>query len=129
LVEFVLYNHREIEQAIIKARLDTYGRTASTEKEALRNLTPLRSVRLNNTRSLKRPELWLKWREKFLDNIEGVQADIVKSRYEDNQPYQIFCLENNISQTTYQNLLKDVRSFGIMIAIEMGLIFVTKEKE
>lgn len=92
-------------------------------------MTPLRSVRLNNTRSLKRPELWLKWREKFLDNIEGVQADIVKSRYEDKQSYQVFCLENNISQTTYQSLLKDVRSFGIMIAIEMGLLFVTKDKE
>ena len=92
-------------------------------------MTPLRSVRLNNTSSLKRPELWLKWREKFLDNIEGVQADIVKSRYEDKQSYQVFCLENNISQTTYQSLLKDVRSFGIMIAIEMGLLFVTKDKE
>ena len=92
-------------------------------------MTPLRSVRLNNTRSLKRPELWLKWREKFLDNIEGVQADIVKSRYEDKQSYQVFCLENNISQTTYKSLLKDVRSFGIMIAIEMGLLFVTKDKE
>ena len=92
-------------------------------------MTPLRSVRLNNTRSLKRPELWLKWREKFLDNIEGVQADIVKSRYEDKQSYQVFCLENNISQGTNQNLLKDVRSFGIMIAIEMGLLFVTKDKE
>lgn len=128
-MEFVLYSHRDIEQAIIKARLDTYGHKASTEKEALRNLTPLRSVRFSNGRSLKRPELWLKWREKFLNNLEGIQADIVKSRYEDNQPYQIFCLENNISQGTYQNLLKDVRSFGIMIAIEMRLIFVTKDKE
>lgn len=128
-MEFVLYSHRDIEQAIIKARLDTYGHKASTEKEALRNLTPLRSVRFGNGRSLKRPELWLKWREKFLNNLEGIQADIVQSRYEDNQPYQVFCLENNISQGTYQNLLKDVRSFGIMIAIEMGLIFVTKEKE
>lgn len=134
LIEFVLYNHKAIENAICEARLDIARSGNSrkdeisrpTENAALRNLNPLKSVVFGG-HFLKKPERWMEWRKVFLNSIQGVQADIVRSRYDKKQNYTIFCIDNSISQATYQNLLKDVRCFGVMIAIEMGLISVIQK--
>lgn len=133
-IDFVFYNEGKIRIAIAEMRLDD-GRPHIPQKteladptagQALKNLTPLKSVMLNCEQSLEYPERWLividkTWQWAKAQN--DCRYEIARRRYA-QENWQKTCKELHISNTTRRRLFDFVRMYASLHAVQLGLIHV-----
>ena len=127
-IDFVFFNEKRIRDAVnderygVKARTERNGSGMGdpTASEAIRNITPLISVRLGDG-SLEFPEHWLK----VIDATKlWAQGDrlVVALDYYAGEIWKITAAKLSISMPTYYRLLDDVRNYASLCAVQLGLI-------
>ena len=137
-IDFIFFNEAEIRLLVADARNNLKVpiiRNASqipdpTAKEAIANLTPIKSITLKG-KELNRPEEWLKvidtsysW-AKEQDNPRYVVA---KLKYM-GEDYRLICAKCHISIKYQYLLIERFRMFAADEAYELGLIDKEEHKE
>lgn len=133
-IDFVFYNEGKIRVAVAEMRLDD-GRPHIPQKielsdptvsQALRNLTPIKSVMLNCGQSLEYPERWLIVIDKtwhWAKSQNDCRYEVARRRYA-YEDYRKTCRELQISDTRRRRLLDLVRMYASLHAVQLGLIRV-----
>ncbi len=131
-IDFVFYHEAEIRDAVLDAREGNApppGGARSknhisnpTEAKALRNLSPLRNVRVRGE-YLEWPEDWLRVIDAVYAWCDGDHLIVARDRYS-NEDYRQTCAKLNISGTTYYSLLNEVRQRAALCAVQFGVIKV-----
>lgn len=129
-IDFVFYHEREIREAIQDARENGGKRSVHrknhisdpTAAEAIRNVTPLRSVRVHGS-SLEWPEHWLRVIDAVYAWCDNDRLVVAKDRYR-NEDYRCTCAKLNISEAKYYKLFKDVRRYAALCAVQLGVVKV-----
>lgn len=125
-LEFVFHNEKAIREAVLDARnchekTGKIGGTGDpTASRAIRNITPLRSVRIRGE-NLRRPEDWLRVVDATYAWCDRDRLAVAKGRYA-GVDYRETCAKLSISATTYFNLLKEVRIHAAFCAANLQLI-------
>lgn len=129
-IDFVFYHEREIREAVLDAR-EGAGKQAARNKNrigdptaarAIRNVTPLQSVRVRGTR-LEWPEHWLQVVDAVYAWCAGDRLVVARDRYQ-GIDYADTCVKLSISTKTYYNLLDGVRQYAALCAVQLGVIKV-----
>lgn len=134
MVDFILYNEQAIKTAVYHERNDHKPNYKSrkpaysdpTATEAIYQVEPLRNVILPTGEKVSHPEKWLEWTVKLYRAVNELQYALIISRYKERELYCKFCKKNGVSQATYNNLLRDIRIYGVLIAVDMDLISAEK---
>lgn len=132
-IDFVFYHEREIRAAVLDAReaREDAGKQSARNKnhigdptaaKAIRNVTPLRSVRIHGMH-LEWPEHWLKVVDVVYAWCTGARLIVAKDRYH-GEDYRRTCAKLCISSKTYYNLLNEVRQHAALCAVQLGVIKV-----
>ncbi len=128
-IEFVFYNEKLIREAVLDARNRPrqLGRNGSgigdpTGSQAIRNVTPLRSVTVKGE-LLGRPEDWLRVVDATYVWCDKDRLIVARDRY-NGVDYRLTCAKLSISGKTYYNFLNDVRAYASLCAAQLGLIKV-----
>lgn len=129
-IDFVFYNERAIREAVLDAR-EGAGKSAARNKnhigdptaaKAIRNVTPLRSVRVRGMH-LEWPEHWLKVVDAVYAWCIGDRQVVAEDRYH-GVDYADTCVKLSISTKTYYNILNEVRQRAALCAVQLGVIKV-----
>jgi hypothetical protein len=129
-IDFVFYNERAIREAVLDAR-EGAGKSAARNKnhigdptaaKAIRNVTPLRSVRVRGMH-LEWPEHWLKVVDAVYAWCTGDRQVVAADRYH-GVDYADTCVKLSISTKTYYNILNEVRQRAALCAVQLGVIKV-----
>ena len=128
-IEFVFYNEKLIREAVLNARNRPrqLGRNGSgigdpTGSQAIRNVTPLRSVTVKGE-LLDRPEDWLRVVDATYVWCDYDRLIVARDRY-NGVDYRLTCAKLSISGKTYYNFLDDVRVYASLCAAQLGMIKV-----
>lgn len=129
-IEFVFYHEREIREAILDAREGASAQSVRnknkisnpTAAKALRNITPLRSVRVCGA-PLEWPEHWMQVVDAVYSWCTGDLLVVARDRYS-GVDYADTCVKLSISTKTYYNLLTCVRQHAALCAVQLGVIKV-----
>lgn len=133
-IDFVFYNEGKIRVAVAEMRLDD-GRPRIPQKielsdpttsQALRNLTPIKSVVLNCEQSLEYPERWLIVIDKtwqWAKSQDDCRYEVARRRYS-HEDYRQTCRELQIANSTRRRLLDYFRMYASLHAVQLGLIRV-----
>ncbi len=130
-IDFVFYHEHEIRAAVRDARAGSKPQggirgknhiSNPTEAQAIRNVSPLRSVRVRGE-SLEWPEDWLRVVDAVYGWCTGDRLIVAHDRYH-NVDYADTCAKMCISSKTYYNFLNDVRQRAALCAVQLGLIKV-----
>ena len=127
-IDFVFFNEKRIRDAVnderygVKARTERNGSGIGdpTASEAIRNITPLVSVKLGDG-VLEWPEHWLK----VIDATKtGTHGDVLIAGcdYYSCVPICLTKATLNVSQTVCYELRDAFRRFAELCAVQMGLI-------
>lgn len=126
-LEFVFHNEKAIREAVLDARNhhEKAGKNGSgigdpTASQAIRNITPLRSVRIRDE-NLEWPEDWLRVVDATYAWCDMDRLVVAKDRYA-GVDYKRTCAKLNISGPTYFNLLRDIRTHAAFCAANLQLI-------
>lgn len=126
-IEFVFYNEEKIRQAVMDARNlpRVPGKNGSkvsdpTASQAIRNVTPLRRVRINGE-YLEWPEAWLQVVDATYAWCDHDRLIVARDKYS-NLYYRETCVKLSISQSTYSRFLADIRHYASLCAAQSGLI-------
>ena len=136
-IDFMFYREKEIREAVYQARLNmTVGGTLRlinatgipdpTATQAVRNLTPLKSVTLSNGEIIEYPEKWLEVIDKtykYCSTQKDCRLEVARRRYR-SEDYRKTCRELNISDTARRRLLELVKIYAALQAVQLGLIQV-----
>ena len=138
-IDFVFYNERAIRDAVQKARMKSLLNSSflvrvgaasklndPTATLALRNLTPLAAVTINDGEIVERPESWLEVIDKtynFCAKCNDRRLEVAKRRYR-REDYRKTCADLEISNTTRRRLLELVKIHAVLQAVQLGLIEV-----
>ena len=136
-IDFIFYREKEIREAVFRARSKTTlsgtfrlvnagGIPDPTAIEAVRNLTPLKSVILNDGEKIENPERWLEVIEKTYKNCatqKDCRLEVARRRYK-REDYRKTCEDLNISDSTRRRLLELVKMYAALQAVQLGLIKV-----
>lgn len=129
-IDFVFYHEREIREAVLDAR-ESAGKQGARNKNhigdptaarAIRNVTPLRSVRVRGMH-LEWPEHWLQVVDAVYTWCTGDRLVVARDRYQ-GIDYADTCVKLSISTKTYYNLLNDIRQRAALCAVQLGVIKV-----
>lgn len=126
-LEFVFHNEKAIREAVRDAR-NYHEKTGKngrgigdpTASQAIRNITPLRSVRIRDE-NLEWPEDWLRVVDATYAWCDMDRLIVAKDRYS-GVDYRKTCAKLNISGTTYFALLKDIRTHAAFCAANLQLL-------
>lgn len=124
LVEWVLLNERSIRMAVMEEREKQKERGGAdpTGRTATRLASPISLLMVEGC-EIERPEEWLRILELVYSHIpRGDMLDILKARYQKREHYSATCARLLMSQGKYQNLVRKVRDYVRMVAIQEGLI-------
>ena len=139
-IDFIFYHEKQIRDAVTEARISG-GRDGTislfpvanannfsnpTATEAIKNLTPLKFVKLPDGTIIKYPEKWLAVIAKTYDwckKQNDCRYKVAKRRYS-NEDYRKTCIDLNISNTTRRRLLELVQIYAALQAVQAGLIRV-----
>ena len=126
-IDFVFYNEKRIKEAVLDARNAPRqaGRNGSgvgdpTASEAIRNATPIRSVRIGQS-ELERPEDWIRVVRVTYEWCDRDRLIVARDRYS-GVDYRETCAKLCISDTTRRAMLQDVRHHASLCAAQLGLI-------
>ena len=136
-IDFIFYREKEIREAVFRARIKTAfsgtlrlvnagGIPDPTATEAVRNLTPLKSVILNDGEMIEYPESWLEVIDKtykYCETQNDSRLEVARRRYS-HEDYRKTCVELNISDTKRRRLLELVKIYAALQAVQSGLIKV-----
>ena len=129
-IDFVFYHENEIRAAVLDAREGANvqsGRGGGqvgdpTASRALKNMTPLLSVRVRGDK-LDWPEHWLKVVDATYAWCDGDRMIVAHDRYH-NVSYADTCAKLNITKSGYYRIVKEVRHYAELCAVQLGLIKV-----
>lgn len=131
-VDFVFYHEHEIREAVRDARASSTPQQGGfrgknhisnpTEAQALRNVTPIKQVRVCGE-DLVWPENWLKVIDAVYLWCDDNHRSVARNRYS-GEDYRQTCDRLHISDKTYYNLLNDVRNYAAVCAAQFGVIEV-----
>ena len=139
-IDFIFYHEKQIRDAVTEARISG-GRDGTislfpvasannfsdpTATEAIKNLTPLKFVKLPDGTIIKYPEKWLAVIDKtysYCKKQNDCRCEIARRRY-NNEDYRKTCIDLNISNTTRRRLLELVQIYAALQAVQAGLIRV-----
>ena len=129
-IDFVFYNEKRIRQAVQDERCnrgEVVGRNRSgvgdpTASTAIRNLTPLRLVRIGDG-TLEWPEHWL---DVIKRTKEWAPHDclIVGEDFYAGTDRSITMAKLTIAKTQYYYLLDEFKQHAALVAVQLGLIKV-----
>lgn len=138
-IDFIFHHEKKIRDAVIEKYLETkdssiplfpVANTNSfsdpTASRALRNLTPLKFVKLPDGTLIKYPEKWLAVINKTYEwckRQNDCRYEVAKRRY-NNEDYRKTCIDLSISKTTLHSLLEKVRIYAALQAVQAGLLKV-----
>ncbi len=136
-VDFIFYREKQIRDAILEKHLESKDNSISlfpvanansfsdpTASRALRNLTPLKFVRLHDDTIIKCPEKWIEVIDKtylWAERQQDCRCEVAKRRYH-NEDYRKTCIDLSISKSTLHRLLESVRMYAALQAVQAGLI-------
>lgn len=139
-VDFVFYHEKKIRDAVTEARISG-GRDGTislfpvassnsfsdpTAARAMKNLTPLKFIKLPDGTIVKYPEKWLAVIDKTYAHCKkqnDQRYEVARRRY-NNEDYRKTCRDLNISNTTRRRLLELVQIYAALQAVQAGLIRV-----
>lgn len=132
-IDFVFYNEEKIKQTVIEEREISFkpelrngsGISDPTARNAIRNLTPLFSIKLCGI-VLKFPESWLDVIQKtysWCKRQSATHFESVRRKYL-GEHYNSICHDLHISKTTFNNLIHRARQYAALQAVQLRLIFV-----
>lgn len=135
-VDFIFYHEKKIREAVTEARLGEHKTAFSIAREnflsdptaqrAIKNLTPLKVVKLFDGTIIKNPESWLEVIDKtykYCQKQNDCRYEVARRRYS-NEDYRKTCIDLNISNTTRRRLLEMVQMYATLLAVQAGLIRV-----
>ena len=136
-IDFIFYREKEIREAVNQARLNmTTGGTLRlinatgipdpTATQAVRNLTPLKTVVISGGETIEYPESWLEVIDKtykYCEMQKDCRLEVARRRYR-SEDYRKTCRELNIADTTRRRLLELVQIYAALQAVQLGLIQV-----
>ena len=130
-VEFYFYHEKAIRLAVYEARLDhvPVGNSPGgiinrpVERQALRNIYPLKSVVLDGGYVATNPEAWLKVIDKTYELLDKSTAGIARRRYKGDR-YEDICKRYRIDKNKYYAMIEQVRQTAVLCAVQAGLIKV-----
>ena len=136
-VDFIFYREKQIRDAILEKNLESKDNSISlfpvanahtfsdpTASRALRNLTPLKFVKLRDGTMIKYPEKWIAVIDKTYNwcrRQQDCRFEVAKRRYH-NEDYRKTCIDLSISKSTLHRLLESVRMYAALQAVQAGLI-------
>lgn len=129
-IDYVFYHEDEIRNAVLDAREGPRAQTGRsgnhvgdpTASRAIRNCTPLKSVRVNGAH-LEWPEHWLRVVDSVYSWCNGDRLIVARDRY-GGVDYADTCAKLCITKSVYYYLLDDVKHFAAVCAAQLGLIKV-----
>ena len=126
-LEFVFHNEKAIREAVLDARnyhekTEKNGRGIGdpTASQAIRNVMPLRWVKIRGE-DLEWPEEWLRVIDATYAWCDRDRIIVARDRYS-GVDYRATCAKLSISEPTYFNLLKDIRTHAAFCAANLQLI-------
>ena len=133
-IDFIFYNEKEIRLAVLEARntgkplcevpsKNASGVSDPTARDAMYNLTPLPTVRING-QDLRLPERWLTVIDKTYAWAEAdnkLRYKVAKLKYS-GENYKAICMECHISMKHQYLLLEKFRMYAVDEARELKLI-------
>ena len=133
-IDFIFYNEEKIRLAVREMRLDDGQprlRKANdvsdpTATQAVKNLTPILKVSLNNEQDVEYPERWLEVVDRTWEwskAQDDCRYEVARRRYA-REDYRKTCRELGISNSTRRRLLDFVRMYAALHAVQLGLIHV-----
>lgn len=133
-IDFIFYNEAKIRIAVREMRLDdgqprlrkVSSVSDPTAMQAVKNLTPILKVSLNNEQDVEFPEKWLEVVDKtweWAKAQDDCRYEVARRRYA-NEDYRKTCRELFISDPTRRRLLDFVRMYAALHAVQRGLIRV-----
>ena len=133
-IESMFYREREIRKAVSDVRQDcgNGGHTGGgghayvsdpTAINAIKGITPIKSVTLFDGVVVRHPEKWLAVIDATYNNLDDLQRKAVKMRYQ-GKTYNDINEKVHISRTVYYAMLTDARNFAIAAACQINLIRV-----
>ncbi len=94
-----------------------------TAINAIKGITPIKSVTLFDGVVVRHPEKWLAVIDATYNNLDDLQRKAVKMRYQ-GKTYNDINEKVHISRTVYYAMLTDARNFAIAAACQINLIRV-----
>lgn len=94
-----------------------------TQSEAIKNLTPLKYVCVNQ-RTVKKPEEWTETVEKVMNNLDASDRKIVEVGFWKARSWQSAVLELNMDKNTYYRRRSRVLTLFAIEASSRGLIAI-----
>ena len=139
-IDFIFYHEKQIRDAVKEARTSgSRDATISlfpvasannfsdpTATKAIKNLIPLKFVKLPDGTIIKYPEKWLEVIEKtysYCKKQNDCRFEVARRRY-NNEDYRKTCIDLNISNTTRRRLLELMQIYAALQAVQAGLIRV-----
>ncbi len=137
-IDFIFYREKEIRDAVYRARLtigissgtlkliNTGGISDPTAMQAVANLTPLKSVVINDGEIIEYPERWLEVIDKtyrYCATSNDCRLEVAKRRYR-SEDYRKTCSDLHISDSTRRRLLELVKMYAALQAVQLNLIYV-----
>lgn len=140
MIDFIFYNEQEIRDSVRRVRLKKSTAHSNnafvvvrdgalndpTATMALRNLTPLQAITLNDGEIVERPESWLEVIDKtynYCAKCNDCRGEVARRRYR-REDYRKTCTELKISNTARRRLLELVKIYAALQAVQLGLIKV-----
>lgn len=140
-IDFIFYHEKQIRDAVTESRI-TGGRengislfpvvgatsihSDPTASQAVKNLTPLKFVKLRNDVIIKYPEKWLEVIDKtysYCKRQNDCRFEVARRRYS-NEDYRKTCIDLNISNSTRRRLLELAQIYAALQAVQFRLIVV-----
>lgn len=135
-VDFMFYHEADIKKAVRERRMDsghtgkaTAGKSGyisdPTAQEAIRNVTPIKSIWVKDTKVLH-PEKWLYVIRATYEHLDNIQSKVARSRYH-GENYQDTCIKLCISSSTYARIMAETRMYAAACAAQFGLVKIVPD--
>lgn len=127
IIDKVFFREREIRQAVHDARADRGGQHPRsgtpdpTAAEAIARILPIRAVTLHGGMRVEWPESWLAVIDATYSWLDDIRREVARDRYQ-GQDYRRTCMRLHITQCTYSNAIRDIRTYAAIAAAQLGLV-------
>lgn len=121
-IEYELYNYEDIKKELNSYKEEITESTATPEthvKGGISNITENKAIKLTTSVFIVRAERTIKAIEKALGLLEEKHRDLFKLKYIEILPWQVICMELDISDRSYFRLRREV---VITVGQQMGLL-------
>lgn len=133
LIDNRLYHYNDIKKAIQDTRLDSGANSKTiiprhafisdtTANTAIKNMSELKYVVLNDGTAVSYPERWVKVITALYDRLDDRERKALELRYNEGQKYSYITYNMHISKNVLYCIINDARSFMLAGACQYGMI-------